>query len=61
MKDLRSQFEGKKVLLIAPGKSILGARDEIQKLVDDSEICTISLNNFEFATDLYSDHESRGI
>lgn len=51
VKDLRSQFEGKKVLLIAPGKSILGARDEIQKLVDDSEICTISLNNFEFATD----------
>lgn len=51
VQELKSQFEGKKVLLIAPGKSVIKAGEQIQKLVDDPDICTVSLNNFEFNTD----------
>lgn len=51
VKELKAALEGKKVLLIAPGKSILDAKDEIQKYVDNTDVCTISLNNFEFDTD----------
>ena len=51
VKELKAALEGKKVLLIAPGKSILDAKYEIQKYVDNTDVCTISLNNFEFDTD----------
>ena len=48
--DLKMQLSGKKVLLIAPGKSILGLENEIQKYINDEQIFSIGLNNFKFDT-----------
>lgn len=52
IQELTSAIRGKKVLLLAPGKSLIAARSKIQKLLDDSDIISVSLNNFElFETD----------
>lgn len=51
VEHLKENLAKKKILLIAPGKSIINQKEVIQKLLDDKEIISISLNNFEFATD----------
>lgn len=49
---LRRQFEGKRALLIAPGKSILEAQDAIRASIAEQDTVSISLNHFElFNTD----------
>ncbi|AET70571.1 isopropylmalate/homocitrate/citramalate synthase [Desulfosporosinus orientis DSM 765] len=48
---LRKQFAGKRVLLVAPGKSIKDAADKISEIVTDRDVVSISLNNFEYDTD----------
>lgn len=42
--DLKKAFEGKKVLLIAPGKSIIEASDKIDDIMKADNIVTIGLN-----------------
>lgn len=44
-------FKDKEVLIIAPGKSILLAKDKINSFLSNKNIVSISLNNFEFKTD----------
>ena len=44
--DLRNIFEGKKVLLIAPGRSIITESDTIQKYINENKYITIGLNYF---------------
>lgn len=51
VEQLKEDLTKKKILLIAPGKSIINQKEVIQKLLDDKEIISISLNNFEFVTD----------
>ena len=48
---LRDRFIGKKVLLIAPGKSILKERDKISALLSDRNVLSVALNHFAFETD----------
>lgn len=48
---LKTEIAGKKVLLVAPGKSILDADAEIKAMLADPETVSISLNNFDFDTD----------
>ena len=42
--DLKTELIGKRVLLIAPGKSIAEARDTLSKLTSEKDIVTIGLN-----------------
>lgn len=49
--ELKGQVADKRVLLIAPGKSIEEEEGKIQELIALSDIVTISLNNFKFTTD----------
>lgn len=42
--ELKRLFYGKKVLLVAPGKSILGAMDTIKAIAAKSNVVTIGLN-----------------
>ena len=42
--EMKSLVEGKKVLLVAPGKSILSHKEEIVKLIDDENVISIGLN-----------------
>lgn len=51
IEKLTGEIAGHKVLLIAPGKSILDKKEEIQRIADQSDVIAISLNNFEFHTD----------
>jgi 4-hydroxy 2-oxovalerate aldolase len=51
IKKLKECVEGKKVLLVAPGKSIKDAARKINALLSEVDIFSISLNNFEFNTD----------
>ena len=51
--ELKKKFENKKVLMIAPGKSILHKRNDIECLINDKDVISVSLNNFEFSTDYY--------
>lgn len=44
VKKLKEAFEGKKILFIAPGKSIIDAREKIEKLSKDKDVITIGLN-----------------
>jgi 4-hydroxy 2-oxovalerate aldolase len=53
VKELKAQLQGKKVLLIAPGKNVKNAKEQIESLIGDQDTVTISLNNFEFETDYY--------
>lgn len=43
--ELRTQFSGKKILLIAPGKSVGNAIDKIKELSSMDDILTIGLNS----------------
>lgn len=49
--ELTQQMKNRKVLLIAPGKSIETKSTNIQKLVDDDNLITINLNHFKYDTD----------
>ncbi len=42
--DLKAELMGKKVLLVAPGKSIIEAMDKLEKLASQKDIITIGLN-----------------
>lgn len=44
IKEMKTILEGKKVLLIAPGKSILRYRDVIEKTIEDKDVVSIGLN-----------------
>ncbi len=49
---LKNKFQGKKVLLIAPGKSIIEASSVIKEKISEENVISISLNNWEmFETD----------
>ena len=48
---LKKMLNNKEVLLIAPGKSIISAKDKINSLAHKDKLISISLNNFEFKTD----------
>ncbi len=49
---LKSIFEGKKILLIAPGKSILESSDSIKEKMSEENVISISLNTWNlFDTD----------
>lgn len=48
---MKNTLKNKRVVLIAPGKSIAGKRDEINGLINKNNTISISLNNFEFKTD----------
>ena len=43
--DLTGEIAGKKVLLVAPGKSVSPALDKIKALVEDDDILSIGLNS----------------
>ena len=51
LEKLKEKIQGKKVLLVAPGKSIIEAKSAIDGVLDIKEIVSISLNNFAFQTD----------
>lgn len=52
IEELTKKIKGKKVLLIAPGKSIIEERTKIENLLDKPEVISISLNNSSvFQTD----------
>lgn len=44
VEDLRVEFAGKKVLLVAPGKSISDAMDKLMELVKQEDVVAIGLN-----------------
>lgn len=48
--QLQRIFQGKRALVIAPGKSIKESREVIQSLLRQPDIVSISLNNLEFET-----------
>lgn len=45
VEDLKVEFAGKKVLLIAPGKSVGDAKEKILELIALGDVVTIGLNN----------------
>lgn len=51
--DLKQIFAGKSVLVVAPGKSIESAKEEIAKLNADSDVVSIGLN---LTTDIATDY-----
>ena len=44
VEELKSTFKGKKVLLVAPGKSIIGAINKIKDIASKDDVITIGLN-----------------
>lgn len=42
--ELAKEFEGKKVLLVAPGKSVISALDQIKSYMADENVVSIGLN-----------------
>ena len=44
VEELKAEFSGKKVLLVAPGKSITTAKDKIEELSSKEDVFTIGLN-----------------
>lgn len=44
---LKKTFEGKRVLLVAPGKSIIEGSDVIQQVMSEKDVVSIALNNWE--------------
>lgn len=48
---LKEEFARKRILLIAPGKSIIAAREDIQAEIEKENTVSISLNNQAFQTD----------
>ena len=51
IQQLKQSFAEKEVLLIAPGKSIIRAKEEIWSKLQEKEIVSVSLNNEEYDTD----------
>ena len=51
IEKLRLQLQGKKVLLIATGKTLVSERNKILEYANRNDIVSFSLNNFEFDTD----------
>ncbi|QFJ53964.1 aldolase catalytic domain-containing protein [Pseudobutyrivibrio xylanivorans] len=52
VEDIKNQIGGKKVLLVAPGRSIKDAADKIKELVADDDVFSIGLNsNIDIAFD----------
>ena len=51
IQQLKQSFAEKEVLLIAPGKSIIRAKEEIWSKLQEKEIVSVSLNNQEYDTD----------
>lgn len=45
VKELESEFKGKTVLLVAPGKSVSSAVDKIKAYAEDKDIISIGLNS----------------
>lgn len=43
--ELKGEFSGKRILLVAPGKSLGGAIDRIEELAEQNDIMTIGLNS----------------
>lgn len=43
--DLKTEFAGKRILLVAPGKSVGDAIDRIQELAEEGDVITIGLNS----------------
>ena len=59
---LKKEFSGKRVLVLAPGRSINKYKDEIIKVINDKDVISISINFFkeEFKTDfLFSSNMRR--
>lgn len=48
---LKEKFREKTILVVAPGKSIIKANTLIQKVMEDEDTISISLNNKKFDTD----------
>lgn len=51
IEQLKKIFAGKRVLVIAPGRSISSATEKIERYLLEESVITISLNNFSFETD----------
>ena len=69
LNELKKDFSGKKVLLVAPGKSVGGALETIQKMISREDVVTIGLNstldlNFDYIlstrADIYSQAVANG-
>ena len=45
--ELKAEFEGKRVLLIAPGRHLLDADQEIRSMLEDADVISVALNNFK--------------
>lgn len=45
VKDLTNEFKGKKVLLVAPGKSVGTAIDKIRNFINEQDVIVIGLNS----------------
>ena len=45
VEDLKTEFAGKTVLLVAPGKSVGNALDEIKAISEKEDVVTIGLNS----------------
>lgn len=43
--DLKAEFEGKKILLVAPGKSVGDATEKIKEIAGQDDVVTIGLNS----------------
>lgn len=43
--DLKTEFAGKRILLVAPGKSVGEAKDKIKELAGQDDVVTIGLNS----------------
>ena len=43
--DLKAEFEGKKILLVAPGKSVGDAAEKIKEIAGQDDVVTIGLNS----------------
>lgn len=44
VEELKHVFDGKRILLVAPGKSVVGAKNEIENISNADDVVTIGLN-----------------
>lgn len=44
VEELKAEFRGKRILLVAPGKSIDGNTNKIKEIMDEDDVVTIGLN-----------------
>ena len=45
VKDIKASVEGKRVLLVAPGRSVIEAQDKIAELIKEEDVLSIGLNS----------------